>query len=243
MNRPLPSYFSLTFRLKKCMKCYLKALDLGRIYGQWNDTAGPIAIAIANRSSVFVWMRETGYTTPNLCWRKMKYSVSPYPDSCGCGLRYFLLTSDGSLVAEAMSCATSSWRNKAISMVTCVFFSFALVEILLSCPSCAWRKDRLILPSYQWKCSSGRTGVKAVVSWCFGLVQSPNDVKQRLTTTPWNILKQSCLLSLNWSTQNLSKNGTLPLGGKFSQVFEKCAKVIFKLGTGHYLSPGGRIWG
>ena len=138
-----------------------------------------------------------------------------------------------------MSCATSSWRNKAISMVTCVFFSFALVEILLSCPSCAWRKDRLILPSFQWKCSSGRTCVKAVVSWCFGLVQSPNDVKQRLTTTPWNILKQSCLLSLNWSTQNLSKNGTVPLGGKFSPVFEKWAKVIFELGTGHYLSPGG----
>ena len=66
MNRPLPSYFSLTFPLEKCMKCYLEALELGKIYGQWNHTAGPIAIAIANRSSVFVWMRETGYTTPNL---------------------------------------------------------------------------------------------------------------------------------------------------------------------------------
>ena len=69
--------------------------------------------------------------------------------------------------------------------------------------------------------------------------QSPNDVIQRLTTPPWNILKQSCLLSLNLSTQNLSKNGTVPLGGKFSPVFGKCAKVIFKLGTGHYLSHWG----
>ena len=169
----------------------------------------------------------------------MKYSVSPYPDSCCCGLRHFLLTSDRSWVAEAMSCATSSWRNEAISMVTCVFFSFALVETLLSCPSCAWRKDRLILPSFRWKGLSKRTWLKAVVSWCFGWVQSPNDVTQRLTTTPWNILKQSCLLSLNLTTQNLSKNGTVPLGGKFSPVFEKCPKVIFKLGTGHYLSPEG----
>ena len=169
---------------------------------------------------------------------KMKYSVSPYPDSCCCGLRHFLLTSDRSWVAQAMSCATSSRRNEAISMVTCVFFSFALVETLLSCPSCAWREDRLILPSFRWKGLSGRTWLKAVVSWHFGSVQSPNDVIQRLTTTPWNILKQSCLLSLSLSTQNLSKNGTVPLGGKFSPVFENGGKVIFKLGTGHYLSPG-----
>ena len=173
----------------------------------------------------------------------MKYSVSPYPDSCCCGLRHFLLTSDRSWVAEAMSCVTSSWRNEAISMVTCVFFSFALVETLLSCPSCAWREDRLILPSFRWKGFSGRTWLKAVVSWCFGWVQSPNDVIQRLTTTPWNILRQSCLLSVNLSTQNLSKNGTVPLGGKLSPVFEKCAKVIFKLGTGHYLLPGGEDLG
>ena len=172
---------------------------------------------------------------------KIKWSVSPNPDSCGCGLRHFLLTSDRSWVAEAMSCVTSSWRNEAISMVTCVFFSFALVEILLSCPSCAWRKDRLILPSYQWKCSSGRTCVKAVVSWCFGLVQSPNDVKQRLTATPWNILKHSCLLSLNLSTQNLSKNGTVPLAGKFSPLFEKRAKVIRDRSL--LINSGGRIWG
>ena len=174
----------------------------------------------------------------------MKYSVSPNPDSCCCGLRHFLLTSDRSWVAEAMSCSTSSWRNEAISMVTCVFFSFALVEILLSCPSCAWREDRLIQPSFRWKGLSGRTWLKAVVSWCFGWVHLPNDVIQRLTTTPWNILKHSCLLSLKLSIQNLSKNGTVPLGGKFSRVFQKCAKVIFKLGTGHYLPPGGgRIWG
>ena len=70
MNRPLPSYFSLTFPLENCMKCYPKALELGRKYGQWNHTAGPSAVAIANRSSVCVWKRETGYTTPNLCWRK-----------------------------------------------------------------------------------------------------------------------------------------------------------------------------
>ena len=144
-----------------------------------------------------------------------------------------------------MSCVPSSWRNEAISMVTCVFFFFALVEISLSCPSCAWREDRLILPSIRRKRLWGRTCLKAVVSWCFGLVQSPNDVKQRLTTTPWYILKHSCLSSLNLSTQNLSKNGTVPLGGKFSPVFEKRAKVIFKLGTGHYLltGGGGRIWG
>ena len=169
----------------------------------------------------------------------MRYSVSPYPDSCCCGLRHFLLTSDRSWVAEAMSCVTSSWRNEAISMVTCVFFSFAVVETLLSCPSCAWREDRLILPSFRWKGFSGRTWLKAVVSWCFGWVQSPNDVIQRLTTTTWNILKESCLLSFKLNTQNLCKNGTVPLGGKFSPVFEKCAKVMFKLGTGHYLSPWG----
>ena len=176
---------------------------------------------------------------------KMKCSVSPNPDLCCCGLRHFLLKSDRSWVAEAMSCATSSWRNEAISMVTCVFFSFALVEILLSCPSCAWREDRLILPSFRWKGLSGRTWLKAVVSWCFGWVQSPNDVIQRLTTTPWNILKHSCLLSLNLTTQNLNKNGTVPLGGRFSPVFKKCAKILFKLGTGHHLLPGGgrgRIW-
>ena len=42
------------------------------------------------------------------------------------------------------------------------------------------------------------------------------------------------------STQNLSENVTVPLAGKFSPVFEKRAKVIFKLGTGPYLSPGGK---
>ena len=42
------------------------------------------------------------------------------------------------------------------------------------------------------------------------------------------------------STQNLSKNETVPLGGKFSPVFEKRAKVLFKLGTGPHLSPGGK---
>ena len=136
----------------------------------------------------------------NLCWRKnkvfgfadawiyvdakMKYSVSPHPDSCGCGLRHFLLTSHRSWVAVAMSFATSSWRNEAISIVTCVFLSFALVETLLSRPSCAWREDRLILPSFRWKGFSGRTWLKAVVSWCFGWVQSANDVIQKLTTTP-----------------------------------------------------------
>ena len=31
---------------------------------------------------------------------------------------------------------------------------------------------------------------------------------------------------------------SVPLGGKFPPVFEKRAKVIFKSGTGHYLSPG-----
>ena len=41
------------------------------------------------------------------------------------------------------------------------------------------------------------------------------------------------------STQNLSENVTIPLGGKFWAVFEKRAKVIFKLGTGPYLSPEG----
>ena len=111
---------------------------------------------------------------------KMKYSVSPHPDSCGCRLRHFLLTSDRSWVAEAMSFATSSWHNEAISIVTCVFFSFALVETLLSRPSCAWREDRLILPSFRWEGFSGRTWLKAVVSWCFGWVQSANDVIQRL---------------------------------------------------------------
>ena len=49
------------------------------------------------------------------------------------------------------------------------------------------------------------------------------------------------------STQNLSKNGTVPLGGEISPVFEERAKVIFKLGTGPYLSPGGKgggeVWG
>ena len=199
MNRPLPSYFALTFPLEKCMKCYPKALEQGSIYGQWNHTAGPSAVAIANRSSAY----SCECVKPDTPLRiyvdaKMKYSVSPCPDSCCCGLRHFLLTSDRSWVAEAMSCVTSSWRNEAISMVTCVFFSFALVEILLSCPSCAWTEDRLILPSFRWKGLSGRTWLKAVVSWCFGWVQSPNDVIQRLTTTPWNILKQSCLLSLSW---------------------------------------------
>ena len=42
------------------------------------------------------------------------------------------------------------------------------------------------------------------------------------------------------STQNLSENVTIPLGGKFWAVFEKRAKVIFKLGTGPYLSPEGK---
>ena len=98
---------------------------------------------------------------------KMKYSVSPYPDSCCCGLRHFLLTSDRSWVAEAMSCVTSSWRNESTSTVTCIFFSFALVETLLSCPSCAWREDRLILLSFRWKGFSGRTWLKVVVSLCF----------------------------------------------------------------------------
>ena len=42
------------------------------------------------------------------------------------------------------------------------------------------------------------------------------------------------------STQNLSENVTVPLGGKFSAVFEKRAKVIIKLGTGPYLSPEGK---
>ena len=48
------------------------------------------------------------------------------------------------------------------------------------------------------------------------------------------------------STQNLSENVTVQLGGKFSAVFEKRAKVIFKLGTCPYLSPdgkGGKVWG
>ena len=169
MNRPLPSYFALTFPLEKCMKCSdPKALEQGRIYGQWNHTAGPSAVAIANRSSAY----SCECVKPDTPLRiyvdaKMKYSVSPYPDSCCCGLRHFLLTSDRSWVAEAMSCVTSSWRNEAISMVTCVFFSFAFVEILLSCPSCAWREDRLILLSFRWKRLWGRTCLKAVVSWCF----------------------------------------------------------------------------
>ena len=168
MNWPLSSYFSLTFPLEKCMKCYPKTLELGRIYGQWNHTAGPSAVAIANRSSAY----SCECVKPDTPLRiyvdaKMKYSVSPYPDSCCCGLRHFLLTSDRSWVAEAMSCVTSSWRNESTSTVTCIFFSFALVETLLSCPSCAWREDRLILLSFRWKGFSGRTWLKVVVSWCF----------------------------------------------------------------------------
>ena len=53
-------------------------------------------------------------------------------------------------------------------------------------------------------------------------------------------LKAVMLVEPQLSTQNLSKNVTVPLGGKFSAVFEKRAKVIFKLGTGPYLSPEGR---
>ena len=52
-------------------------------------------------------------------------------------------------------------------------------------------------------------------------------------------LKAVMLVEPQLSTQNLSKNGTVPLDGKFSPVFEKRAIVIFKLGTGHYLSAGG----
>ena len=32
----------------------------------------------------------------------------------------------------------------------------------------------------------------------------------------------------------------MPLGGEISLAFEERAKVIFKLGTGPYLSPGGK---
>jgi len=53
-------------------------------------------------------------------------------------------------------------------------------------------------------------------------------------------LKAVMLVEPQLSTQNLSKNGTVPLGGKFSPVFEKRAKVIFELETGLYLSPGGK---
>ena len=53
-------------------------------------------------------------------------------------------------------------------------------------------------------------------------------------------LKAVMLVEPQLSTQNLSENVTVPLGGKFSAVFEKRAKVIFKLGTGPYLSPGGK---
>ena len=52
-------------------------------------------------------------------------------------------------------------------------------------------------------------------------------------------LKAVMLVEPQLSTQNLSENVTVPLGGKFSPVFEKGAEVIFKLGTGPYLSPGG----
>ena len=53
-------------------------------------------------------------------------------------------------------------------------------------------------------------------------------------------LKAVMLVEPQLSTQNLSKNGTVPLGGEISPVFEERAKVIFKLGTGPYLSPGGK---
>ena len=53
-------------------------------------------------------------------------------------------------------------------------------------------------------------------------------------------LKAVMLVEPQLSTQNLSENVTVPLGGKFSAVFEKRAKVIFKLGTGPYLSPEGK---
>ena len=53
-------------------------------------------------------------------------------------------------------------------------------------------------------------------------------------------LKAVMLVEPQLSTQNLSENVTVPLGGKFSEVFEKRAKVIFKLGTGPYLSPEGK---
>ena len=53
-------------------------------------------------------------------------------------------------------------------------------------------------------------------------------------------LKTFMLVEPQLSTQNLSENVTVPLGGKFSAVFEKRAKVIIKLGTGPYLSPEGK---
>ena len=59
-------------------------------------------------------------------------------------------------------------------------------------------------------------------------------------------LKAFMLVEPQLSTQNLSENVTVQLGGKFSAVFEKRAKVIFKLGTCPYLSPdgkGGKVWG
>ena len=52
-------------------------------------------------------------------------------------------------------------------------------------------------------------------------------------------LKSVMLVEPQLKYPESQQNGTVPLGGKFSPVFEKCAKVIFKLGTGHYLSSGG----
>ena len=164
MNRPLPSYFSLTFPLEKCMKCTLKHWNWERCTDSEITPVDRLQLQL--QTAVAYSCECVKPDTPLRIYvdAKMKYSVSPCPDSCCCGLRHFLLTSDRSWVAEAMSCVTSSWRNEAISMVTCVFFSFALVEILLSCPSCAWREDKLILPSCRWKGLSRRTWLKAVVS-------------------------------------------------------------------------------
>ena len=53
-------------------------------------------------------------------------------------------------------------------------------------------------------------------------------------------LKAVMLVEPQLSTQNLSENVTVPLGGKFSPVFEKRAKVIFKLGTVLIYRLGGR---
>ena len=169
MNRPLPSYFSLTFPLEKCMKCTLKHWNWERCT---DSEITPLARLQLQLQTVVAYSCEC--VKPDTSLRiyvdaKMKYSVSPYPDSCCCGLRLFLLTSERSWVAEAMSCVTSSWPNEAISMVTYVFFSFAFVEILLSCLSCAWREDSLILPSFRRKRLSGRTWLKAVVSGVFRL--------------------------------------------------------------------------
>ena len=79
-------------------------------------------------------------------------------------------------------------------------------------------------------------------SGCFLVFRMGAITKWRNTeidNNPMKHLKAVILVEPQLKYPESQQNGTVPLGGKFSPVFEKCAKVIFKLGTGHYLSPGG----